>query len=50
MSVQDYYAGHGLPGIKHTHTHTPHTKKDDTAGDKVGLTNDPGMILYQKQE
>lgn len=41
MSVQDYYAGHGLPGIK-----KKHRKKDDSPGDKVCLTNGPGMVIY----
>ena len=46
MSVQDYYTGHDLPGIR-----KPLQKeRDDIAGDKVCLTNSPGMAILQKQE
>lgn len=39
MSVQDHYTGHGLPGIPKPYQ----TEKDDITGDKVHLTNSPGM-------
>ena len=39
MSVQDYYTRPGLPGIQKPHQ----TVKDDIIGDKVCLTNIPGI-------
>lgn len=39
MSVQDYYTRPGLPGIQKPHQ----TEKDDIIGDKVCLTNSPGI-------
>ena len=40
MSVQDYYTRPGLPGIQKPHQTE---KKDDITGDKVYLTNSPGI-------